>query len=40
VIADAGFGLELFVDDHDRYVFLWLLGELAERSRSAASPTA
>jgi putative transposase len=25
------FGLELFVDDRDRYVFLWLLGELTER---------
>jgi putative transposase len=25
------FGLELFADDQDRYVFLWLLGELTER---------
>jgi putative transposase len=31
VIAHSVFGLELFVDDNDRYVFLWLLGELTER---------
>jgi putative transposase len=31
VSAHSVFGLELFVDDRDRYVFLWLLGELTER---------
>jgi putative transposase len=31
VTAHSVFGLELFVDDQDRYVFLWLLGELTER---------
>ena len=31
VTAHSVFGLELFVDDSDRYVFLWLMGELTER---------
>jgi len=31
VTAHSVFGLELFVDDQDRYVFLWLLGELTEQ---------
>ncbi|HEY7604591.1 MAG TPA: transposase [Gaiellaceae bacterium] len=31
VTAHSVFGLELFVDDRDRSVFLWLLGELTER---------
>jgi REP element-mobilizing transposase RayT len=31
VTAHSVFGLELFTDDRDRYVFLWLLGEVTER---------
>ena len=31
VAAHCVFGLDLFPDDRDRYVFLWLLGELTER---------
>ncbi len=31
VTAHCVFGLDLFADDRDRYVFLWLLGELTER---------
>jgi len=31
VTAHSVVGVELFIDDRDRYVFLWLLGEVTER---------